>query len=154
MNILIVDDREYDALDLSSRITAICPVAEVKWRSSPNRALGEATYCDTEPYDVVFVDQHMPEGLGTDLVKRFNKALNRKVTRVVMLTSDGGDTTRTEALVSDCDGFLTKPADINRLRAILDGSKCYWEPSDLPSDLDQYRKLMSARHTRIAVTAG
>lgn len=149
MNILIVDDREYDALELSAKLANVSPSATVSWRSSADRALAEITKSDVVSYDVVFVDQHMPGRLGTDLVKELGKILNRSVTRVIMLTSDGGNNTRARALVSDCDGFLTKPADINRLSTILDGSKCRWEPSDLPSDLNLYWKLLHNRNSKI-----
>lgn len=145
MNILIVDDREYDALELSTKLAKVILSSTVSWRSSPDQALAELTNSDTAPYDFVFVDQHMPGRLGTDLVKELGKVLNRNVTRVIMLTSDGGDDTRARALVSDCDGFLTKPADTNRLRQLLDRSKCRWELSDLPSDLNFYRKLLDNR---------
>ncbi len=142
MNVLIVDDREYDALELSSKLASVCPGATIVWRSSSDQALEEILSSDDHPYDVVFVDQHMPGSLGTDLVKKFGKALNRKATRVVMLTSDGSDHTRARALVSDCDGFLTKPIDTIRLRAFLEGSRCQWEPSDLPRDMEHYWKLL------------
>ena len=87
----------------------------------------------------------MSGSLGTDMVSELANVLNRKVTRVIMLTSDGGNNTRARALVSDCDGFLTKPAEINRLSTILDGSKCRWEPSELPSDLQPYWRLLGSR---------
>lgn len=149
MNILIVDDREYDALELSTKLAKVNLSSTVSWRSSPDQALAELTNSDTASYDFVFVDQHMPGRLGTDLVKELGKVLNRNVTRVIMLTSDDGNDTRARALVSDCDGFLTKPADINRIRTILDGSKCRWEPSDLPSDLSLYWKLLDKRKSEI-----
>lgn len=91
----------------------------------------------------------MPGRLGTNLVKELDETLNRNVTRVIMLTSDIDNNTRARALVSDFDGFLTKPADINRLSTILDGSKCRWEPSDLPSDLILYWKLLDNRNNEI-----
>ncbi|AEI93754.1 response regulator [Roseobacter litoralis] len=149
MNILIVDDSEYDALELSTKLATILPAAVVTWRSSPDRALEKVACSDAKPYDIVFVDQHMPGRLGTDLVKKLGKMLNRKVTRVVMLTSDGGDTTRATALVSDCDGFLTKPVDMNRLRAFLDGSRCQWEMSDLPTNMEHYWKLLENRESKL-----
>ena len=145
MNILIVDDREYDALELSTKIAKVNPLATVTWRSSPGQALAEITKSDAVCYDIVFVDQHMPGRLGTDLVKELGTVLNKKATRVILLTSDAGNDTRARALVSDCDGFLTKPADITRLRKILDGTQCQWEISDLPSDLNIYWKLLGNR---------
>ncbi len=149
MNILIVDDCEYDALELSTKLARVNSLATISWRSSPGRALAEITNSDKVPYDFVFVDQHMPGRLGTDLVKELGKALNRNVTRVIMLTSDGGNDTRARALVSDCDGFLTKPADTNRLCKLLDRSKCRWELSDLPSDLNLYWKLLDNCNSKI-----
>lgn len=145
MNVLIVDDREYDALELSTKLGKIDPLATVFWRPSSDQALAEISKSDAISYDFVFVDQHMPGRLGTDLVKELGKTLNRNVSRVIMLTSDGGNNTRARALVSNCDGFLTKPVDINRLKTILDGSKCRWEPSDLPSNLELYWELMEKR---------
>lgn len=151
LNILIVDDCEYDALELVTKLAKVNPSATVSWRSSPDRALAEITKSEAISYDFVFVDQHMPGRLGTDLVKELGKLLNRNVTHLVMLTSDGGNSTRAMALVSDCDGFLTKPADINRLKTILDRSKCRWEPSDLPSNLELYWQLLDNRKRESAV---
>lgn len=154
MNILIVDDREYDALELHSKLAAVCPSANVTWRSSPDRALEEIKSRDADPYDVVLVDQHMPGGLGTDFVKRIGRKLNRKATRIILLTSDGCDSTRARALVSECDGFLTKPVDTTRLSEFLDGSKCYWELSDLPTNLDHYRKLLGSHESDLCEAVG
>ena len=89
LNILIVDDLEYDALELTTKLATIYPLATITWRSSPDRALADVTCIDAKSYDVVFVDQHMPGSFGTDLVKRFGELLDRKLTRVIMLTSDG-----------------------------------------------------------------
>lgn len=154
MNILIIDDREYDALELSTKLSAINPAAAITWCSSSDQALEEINSCGANAFDAVFVDQHMPESLGTDLVRRLDKTLNRKATRVVMLTSDGGDSTRALALVSDCDGFLTKPVDALRLRRFLDGSRCQWELSDFPKDIEHYWNMLDGQQNRYGDAAG
>ena len=141
MNILIIDDREYDALELHTKLSSIIPSASITWSCSSDQALEKIRSSETSPFDAVFIDQYMPGRLGTEVVPRIKEALNRKTTPVVMLTSDGSDKTRARALVSDCDGFLTKPVDPNRLLAFVKGARCQWELSDLPTNLELYWKI-------------
>ena len=141
MNILVIDDCEYDAFELTSQLSAIFPDAAITWVSSSEQALSE----QLGQYDFCFIDQHMPEVLGTDLAESIRGHLNGSALRIIMLTGDGSDKTRARALISDCDGFLTKPVDQSRLRAFLNGSRCRWEPSDLPRNIEHYWKLVDRR---------
>ncbi|WP_300032281.1 response regulator [uncultured Roseobacter sp.] len=145
MNILLIDDDEYDAFDITFRIKSLQCDALVIHASSSDDALEEISSRESSFFDVIFVDQHMPGKLGTDLCLQLKQLYVEGSPALVLLTSDGTDTTRSRALANDCDGFLTKPADDSRLRKFLDGTRCHWNPADLPSDLDLYRSYLQSR---------
>ena len=141
MSILLVEDNDFEAT-VFERVLRGCEVGQTLLRA---RCLGEASacLCDAENSpDVVFVDQHLPDGLGTDLAAEIKRASDGNRPIVFMLTCDVSDVTRAEALASQADGYLTKPVNASRLRAILEGRRRHWEIADLPHDLDIYRRRM------------
>ena len=140
MNVLLIDDDAYDAFDVTSRIKLLRSDVSVVHVSNPEDALREISNHEGSFFDIIFVDHHMPGKLGTDLCLQL-KQLYAEGSQppLILLTSDGTDKTRSKALANDCDGFLTKPADKNRLRAFLDGKRCHWNLADLPTDLGLYR---------------
>ncbi|WP_298976102.1 response regulator [uncultured Roseobacter sp.] len=145
MNVLLIDDDAYDAFEVTSRIKSLRSDALVVHASSSEDALEEISSHKSSFFDVIFVDQHMPGKLGTDLCLQLKQLYVEGSPPLILLTSDGTDTTRSKALANDCDGFLTKPADNNRLRKLLDGKRCHWNLADLPSDLDLYRSFLQSR---------
>lgn len=142
MSILLVEDNDFEA-SLFQRALRAC---RRKVRVLRVRSLREAKtrLYETElgRLDTVFVDQHLPDGLGTDLAGEIKRNRPAGRSAVFMLTCDVSDATRAEALANDTDGYLTKPVRPERLREILDGCACHWKQDDLPRDLGIYRRRM------------
>lgn len=72
------------------------------------------------PYDVVFMDVHMPgmDGLeASRAIRRLEGAAG--ATRIVALTADAQEETRERALAAGMDAFITKPASLADLTDAL-----------------------------------
>lgn len=145
MNVLIVDDNQYDALDLCIKISACFEGASIVHSDSAEAAFTELSTRRKGYFDLIFVDQHMPGDTGTTFCERFKEDFGDRSVPVILLTSDGTDGTRAKALSCNCDGFLTKPANVKRLDSFLNGSRRHWEISELPGNLDVYRGLVNRK---------
>ncbi|SHM59652.1 response regulator [Cryptosporangium aurantiacum] len=74
-------------------------------------------------YDVVLMDRHLPDIDGIETTRRIRAAeeqlaVPRRV-RVIAVTADVSSGTQEECLAAGMDGFLSKPVDLERLRAAL-----------------------------------
>lgn len=67
--------------------------------------------------DAITVDISMPVINGIDLIKMIRK-VDKKV-RIVVITSQVFDDTRIRSLQAGADYFITKPYDMNELKAVL-----------------------------------
>ncbi len=144
MRVLLVEDSPYDAFDISTKIRSIFPNAVVEHVITARDGMMKSYSDQNALYEFIFVDQHMPGGTGTEFCRKFRQCFGEGRSKLILLTSDGTNGTRAKALASNCDGFLQKPANQNRLRTLLDGSRCHWDMSDLPTDLDLYRTYLQA----------
>jgi len=72
----------------------------------------------TNAFDLVFLDIHMPEYSGFDVVRRcrLEKHGPSAKSPIIAFTADIAPETAREALDSGFDGVLTKPVSVNRLR--------------------------------------
>ncbi len=62
---------------------------------------------ETTSYDVVLLDQHLPDGSGFDLIPFVQK--DNPNTKICVFTQSAQDTSRISALQLGADAFLTKP---------------------------------------------
>lgn len=106
MNALLVDDEQEICLLLSNvlrREGTHCVVAHT---------LGEArTALDSGHFDMVFLDVHLPDGLGYELVPGIKSAHPNAVSIVISAM----DTEADRALEAGADLFITKPFDRSTL---------------------------------------
>ena len=81
--------------------------------------IAEATERSTESYDLIVLDQQLPDGEGTDFV---NDMRERGIlTPVIMLTADSTHATHAKFANAEINGVLTKPVDQGTLlRAITE----------------------------------
>jgi signal transduction histidine kinase/DNA-binding NarL/FixJ family response regulator len=93
---------------------------------------------ETQP-DLIIVDLHMPYLSGYEVATRL-KALMPQVP-IVALTADATTHVRERALIAGCDGFLTKPIDMDtfmdQIQAYMSGEREEFEDEDFRRDYQQ-----------------
>lgn len=102
MNALIIDD-EIDICFLLSNI-----VRNKKIEVSVVNTLAAATLSLKEKVpELIFLDNHLPDGLGLDYIKQIKKKYPR--TKIVMITAFDNFTEKVNALFNGADRFIPKP---------------------------------------------
>jgi CheY-like chemotaxis protein len=81
----------------------------------------EALYRITKThYDLIFLDVMLPGMDGYDVCKAIKKNKDNALMKVVMLTSKDKTFDKIRGTMAGCDGYLTKPVDELKLRAIIE----------------------------------
>jgi signal transduction histidine kinase/CheY-like chemotaxis protein len=78
------------------------------------------------PFDLVLMDLHMPGMSGIEAAARIReaeRAVGAPAKPIIALTADAVPENRADCLAAGMDGFLTKPIDRERLRAVLSGER-------------------------------
>jgi CheY-like chemotaxis protein len=78
-------------------------------------------------YKLVFLDVMMPGTDGFEVCKRLKKSQEYKSSAIYMLTSKDGMFDKVRGSMAGCDGYLVKPLESRKLRAVL--NKHFDEPS-------------------------
>ncbi|HET9472894.1 MAG TPA: response regulator [Steroidobacteraceae bacterium] len=71
-------------------------------------------------YDMIFLDVMLPGMDGYDVCKMIKKNKDNALMKVVMLTSKDKTFDKIRGTMAGCDGYLTKPVDEMKLRAIIE----------------------------------
>jgi len=71
-------------------------------------------------YDLIFLDVMLPGMDGYDVCKMIKKNKDNALMKVVMLTSKDKTFDKIRGTMAGCDGYLTKPVDEMKLRAIIE----------------------------------
>ena len=71
-------------------------------------------------YDLIFLDVMLPGMDGYDVCKMIKKNKDNNLMKVVMLTSKDKTFDKIRGTMAGCDGYLTKPVDELKLRAIIE----------------------------------
>ncbi len=71
-------------------------------------------------YDLIFLDVMLPGMDGYDVCKMIKKNKDNALMKVVMLTSKDKTFDKIRGTMAGCDGYLTKPVDELKLRAIIE----------------------------------
>jgi two-component system cell cycle response regulator len=71
-------------------------------------------------FDMIFLDVMLPGMDGYDVCKMIKKNKDNHLMKVVMLTSKDKTFDRIRGTMAGCDGYLTKPVDEIKLRAIIE----------------------------------
>jgi CheY-like chemotaxis protein len=71
-------------------------------------------------FDLIFLDVMLPGMDGYDVCKMIKKNKDNNLMKVVMLTSKDKTFDRIRGTMAGCDGYLTKPVDELKLRAIIE----------------------------------
>jgi CheY-like chemotaxis protein len=90
-------------------------------------------------YDVVLMDRHLPDIDGTEATRRIRAdELTRtppRHTPIIAVTADASPGHRAECLAAGMDGFLTKPLDLENLRAAIEDVTSHAVPAE-PADAE------------------
>ena len=70
--------------------------------------------------DLILLDLHLPDMLGTDIVRHLRQDPNTKLTPVIMITGAGDSHSEIESLRAGVDDYVAKPFDEDALRARMD----------------------------------
>lgn len=111
--ILIVDDIE------SNRIVLNNVLADLKLNSEtcPDGASALEQLSHT-PYDIVFLDIHMPRMNGIETLERL-KQQNKSLPYLVAVTADATPQIKQACSQSGIDGFITKPISRSKINKVL-----------------------------------
>ncbi len=74
------------------------------------------------PFDLVFMDCHMPELDGFEATRQIRKLEKQRAlpaTRIIALTANAMDGDRERCLQAGMDDYLSKPVDLEELKALL-----------------------------------
>jgi PAS domain S-box-containing protein len=71
--------------------------------------------------DVILLDLHLPDVHGLEVLRRLRSDLDTASVPVVVITADASTAVRKEAFEAGAHDFLTKPLEIGRLLAVIDG---------------------------------
>jgi CheY-like chemotaxis protein len=71
-------------------------------------------------FDMIFLDVMLPGMDGYDVCKMIKKNKDNSLMKVVMLTSKDRTFDKIRGTMAGCDGYLTKPVDEMKLRAIIE----------------------------------
>lgn len=129
--ILIVDDEELVRWGLSKTIYNLGDFdKEIKTVDNGRDAVAEI---DSGRYDLCFLDIHIPEGNGLDLMKRVKQV--SPGTRVVMMTSHDLDEAEGKEIEENAYRFIPKPFNMLQIKEIVEsalGRRDYTEPVSEP----------------------
>ena len=113
MKALIIDD-EIDICYLLSNI-----VRTQKMEVSFVNSLGEATASlKKQTPQLIFLDNHLPDGLGIDFIKQLKK--NNPSSKIVMMTAFDNASERLTAISNGADIFISKPFSKNTICTSID----------------------------------
>lgn len=114
--ILITDDNEIN-LKVSSSILRTYGI-RVDTALSGKEAIDA---CRTEPYDIIFMDQMMPEMDGVEAMKRIRTLLDDSTYRsvIVALTANAVSGVKEQMYKEGFDDYITKPIDVVYLEKVL-----------------------------------
>jgi len=115
LDVLIVDDHEAMRVLLRAALLR-AGISRVRDASSGEDALALIT--EGAP-NLILCDWRMPEMDGLTFVRRARDTLGAEACRIIMITGQGGDVARAQALAAGADALLAKPVSPRDLLAAI-----------------------------------
>jgi DNA-binding response OmpR family regulator len=116
MKVLIVDDNELVCLGLGRTLAR---------RNIVHHAVEDGKNALSEVrgtfYDLVFLDIHLPDANGLDLLKEIRRI--SRDTKVVIISSDGSEDNVRRALAAGALRFMEKPFDNSEVMEALEAAR-------------------------------
>jgi CheY-like chemotaxis protein len=110
--ILVVDDDQLVCWALEKEFAGVGLSTHVAENGSD--ALAELR---RQPYDIVFLDIHLPDANGIELLREIDKLSPDAI--VIIMSADASDTNRQRAYDGGAVQFLEKPFDLTEVRGVL-----------------------------------
>lgn len=124
MKILIVED-EFVSRALLQRMVSTFGESDIAVDGKEACDAFRSAVQQENPYDLVCLDIMMPEMNGQEVLKEIREIENANEiqgsdrTKVIMTTALNDSKNVMEAFREQCDGYLVKPIDNNRLASLL-----------------------------------
>ena len=114
-DVLVVDDSEIVQRTMMRKITEYGQRVDVASNGNDALAMLQGT-----PYKLIFLDVLMPGMDGFEVCKKIKKSAEYKTSAVYMLSSKDGMFDKVRGTLAGCNGYLVKPLEARKLRAVLD----------------------------------
>lgn len=119
LNVLLIEDNKVNRILAQRQMARLGHRLEI----AVDGETGVQAVLDGD-YDVVLMDRHLPDIDGVESTRRIRTGeLTRtppRRTPIIAVTADASPGHRAECLAAGMDGFLTKPLDLEHLRAAID----------------------------------
>lgn len=113
-NLLIVDDSELIRTRLISLLDRVAGIASIDQAATLAHAMERVRY---QPPDLVILDLHLPDGLGTEIIGSLKQMAPNL--RIAVLTFCGEDAYRKQCLALGADWFFDKASEFDALLALV-----------------------------------
>jgi CheY-like chemotaxis protein len=118
LRILYVEDNPTNAT-LMARVVALRPGCRLEVTTDGAAGVAAAR---REPPHLVFLDLHLPDLPGEEVLRRLRALPGCGGIPVVVVTADASPGARERMLELGSDGFLTKPIDLDDVLGWIDGA--------------------------------
>jgi DNA-binding NtrC family response regulator len=112
LTMLVVEDDSVLRKRIGARLEALGAGV-----TSTDSVQAARTFLSQQSFDFVFLDVHLPDGKGTDLLA---EKIFPSATGVIVITAQGGVAGAVEAMRSGAVDYLVKPFDISELAVAID----------------------------------
>lgn len=113
LKVLIIDDE----LDICYLLSGILRQKDLK--TSYVNTLSEAVVAlETDTPALLFLDNHLPDGLGLDFIKHIKN--NYPPVKIVMITAHDSAAERNRAFIEGVDVFISKPFTRELINSTID----------------------------------
>jgi CheY-like chemotaxis protein len=89
---------------------------QIRWARDGSEAVAAAA---ANHHDLMILDLHLPELSGLDVLRRVRADPSTREMPILVLTADAMEGTRQEALREGATEIVTKPFDVNAIRAVV-----------------------------------
>ncbi len=119
VKVLIVDDNKINVELLTLMLTTECTSISSSTDSQKALQMLEDAARKDEPFDIVYLDKHMPELSGLELLKQFRDYEQKKRLKPIYAVSISGDPDVFEEEKALYNAFVTKPFSSKGVREVI-----------------------------------